>query len=197
MSPRRDATRERIEELLRAIGARFRHPARLYLAGGDGLVWRGLRGFTRDVDIAYEVDPKHHDAWIRTIRELKDALDVNIEEANPGDFVPLPPGSAERAESVGRFGKVEVFLLDPYAVALSKLARGHDQDMEDVRSLLRERLIAADALRRHFDAIFPAYERRGLRADPARFRAMLDLVAPPPATSSAARPARPRRPRRG
>jgi uncharacterized nucleotidyltransferase DUF6036 len=202
VSPRRDVTRERIEELLRALAARFRHPARLHLARGDGLVWRGLRGFTRDIDIAYDVDPKHDAAWIRVVRELKEALEVNIEQANPGDSIPLPPGSAERAESVGRYGQVEVFLFDPYAVALSKLARGHDQDIEDVRSLLRKRVIAADALRRHFDAILPEYEKRGLRADPDRFRAMLDLVAPKRAkrsrpTSPAAPRARRRRPRRG
>jgi hypothetical protein len=37
------------------------------------------------------------------------------------------------------------------------------------------------ALRRHCEAIQPEYERRGFRADPVRFRAMLDLVAPPAA----------------
>jgi len=40
-------------------------------------------------------------------------------------------------------------------------------------------VIAADTLRRHFDAILPEYEKRGLRADPEHFRAMLDLVVPP------------------
>jgi hypothetical protein len=179
VSPRKDVTRDRIDELLRAIGSEFRHPCRLYLCGGDGLVWRGLRGFTRDVDISYEVDARHHDAWLRTIRELKDRLDINIEEAHPGDFVPLPPGSAERAESVGRYGQVEVFLLDPYAVALGKLGRGHEQDIADVRSLLAAGVVDATALRRQFDAILPEYERRGLRANPDRFRKMLEEALRP------------------
>jgi hypothetical protein len=176
VSPRSDVTRGRIEELLRAIGVAFRHPCKLYLSGGEGLVWRGLRGFTLDVDVVYEVDPAHHDAWIRTIRELKERLDVNIEEASPADFIPLPPGSADRAESVGRFGQVEVFLLDPYAVALSKLARGHEQDVADVRAMTAAGVVDAAALRRHFEAILPEYERRGVKADPARFRAMLETA---------------------
>jgi hypothetical protein len=176
VSPRSDVSRERIEEVLRAVGSEFHHPCRLYLSGGDGLVWRGLRRLTHDIDISYDVDPAHHDVLMRTIRETKDRLDVNIEEAHPGDFVPLPPESAARAESVGRYGQVDVFLLDPYAVALAKLGRGHDQDIADIRSMLEHGVIAADALRRHFEAVLPEYVRRGFRADPARFRAMLDLV---------------------
>jgi hypothetical protein len=179
VSPRRDVSRDRIEELLRAIGSSFRHPGRLYLSGGDSLVWRGLRDFTHDVDVSYEIDSKHHDAWLRTIRELKDRLDVNIEEAHPGDFVPLPPGSADRAEAVGRYGQLEVYLLDPYAVALGTLGRGHAQDLVDVRAMLDAGVIAEDALRRHFEAVLPEYERRSFRADPEHFRAMLDSVLPP------------------
>ena len=178
MSPRSPVSRDRIEGFLTAVGATFRHPCKLFLSGGDGLVWRGLRRFTNDIDVTYEVAPAHHDEWLRAIRELKDRLDVNVEEAHPGDFVPLPPESAMRAESVGRFGQVEVFLLDPYAVALGKLGRGHAQDIADVRALLERGVIDRASLRRHFEAIQPEYERRGFRADPARFRAMLDLVAP-------------------
>jgi len=179
LSPRSDVTRERIEELLRAIGSTFRHPCRLYLSGGDGLVWRGLRRFTHDVDISYEVDPIHHSEWIRTVRELKDRLDVNIEEAHPGDFVPLPPESAARAQSIGRFGQVDVFLLDPYAVAMGKLGRGHDRDIADIRSMLAAGVLDAATLRRHAEAVLPEYERRSVRADPIKFRAMLELALRP------------------
>ncbi len=181
MSPRKDVTRDRIEALLRAIGDSFRHPCRLYLSGGDGLVWRGLRGLTRDVDISFDLDPAHHDAWIRTIRDLKDRLDINIEEAQPGHFVPLPPGSAERAEFIGRFGQVDAFLFDPYAVALSKLERGHVQDCDDVRALLAAHVIERAELRRLFEVVLQEHVRRSLKADPDRFRATLDDVLGPPA----------------
>jgi hypothetical protein len=40
MSPREELTRERLQKLLGELDRRFRHPARLYLSGGDGRVRR-------------------------------------------------------------------------------------------------------------------------------------------------------------
>lgn len=166
----------RLRAFLESLGRAFHHPARLYLAGGEGLVWRGLRGFTRDVDIAYVVDDRWHGEWIVAIRDLIVATQTSVEEASPADFIPLPPGASERAQRVGRFGSVEVFLYDVYSVALSKLSRGQAQDLEDVRGLVAMGLVDPTELRRLFDAILPAYEVRGVRSDPVRFRASLEAV---------------------
>jgi hypothetical protein len=179
MSPREEVTRERLRKLLEELGRRFRHPARLYLSGGEGLVWRGLRGTTRDVDVHYEVSPDHHGAFVTALRELKEKLSISIEEAYPGDFVPLPPGSEGRCTFVERFGQVDVFLFDPYAVALSKLSRGHDPDVQDVRALVASKVVDGEKLKRLFEAILPAYEAQGVKSDPVRFRRMLELALAP------------------
>jgi len=176
MSPRDDVTRERLRKLLEEIGRRFRGPARLYLSGGESLVWRGLRGTTRDVDVHYDVSPERHGAFVAVLHDLKESLSISIEEAYPGDFIPLPPGSERRATFVERFGQVDVFLFDPYAIALSKLSRGHEPDIADVRALLKKGILEASELCRLFEAILPAYEARGVRSDPARFRRMLELA---------------------
>ncbi len=180
MTGREPLTPERIRAFLEALGREFRHPARLFLSGGEGLVWRGLRGSTRDLDVTYEVDPQWHGAWISALRELILRTSTSVEEAGPADFIPLPPGAAGRAEFVGRFGTVDVFLFDPYSVALSKLERGHAQDLDDVRALLAKGVLDPAELRRLFEAIVPAYEKAGLRSDPARYRAALDRVLAPP-----------------
>ena len=179
MSPREEVTTDRLRSLLEALGREFRHPARLYLTGGEGLVWRGLRGSTMDVDIAYEVDPRHHDEWYRCLRALKESARVSIEEAGPADFIPLPPGHESRASHIGRFGAVDVYLFDPYAVALAKAERGHARDDLAVRAMLDAGLVTAGELRRLLEVILPAYERGSLRADPARFRANLERILLP------------------
>lgn len=171
--------RTRVVAFLEALGRSFHHPARIFLSGGEGLVWRGLRGITRDLDVAFEVDARWHGEWIRALRELIERTHTSVEEASPADFIPLPPGAAERAEFIGRFGSVDAFLFDPYSVALSKLSRGQTQDLEDVRSLLEGGVLGRDELRRHFEAILPAYAERAVRADPRRFRRSLDAVLPP------------------
>ena len=166
----------RLRKFLEALGSSFHHPARLFLSGGEGLVWRGLRGYTKDVDISFVVDDRWHGEWIRTIRDLILKTDTSVEEASPADFIPLPPGAADRAQFVERFGSVDVFLYDIYSVALSKLSRGRTQDLDDVRSLLAKGLVDPAELRRLFDAILPAYETRAVRSDPVRFRASLESV---------------------
>lgn len=167
---REDVDRRRLELFLEELGRAFPRHARLYLSGGEGLVWRGLRTSTRDIDVAYEVDPAHHSDWTRAIVLLKERLNVNVEEAHPGDFVPLPPAAASRAESIGRFGSVEVYLTDAYSVALSKLDRGSARDLADVRALLEARVIDPARLEELTEAAIAADTRPRVRFDPARVR---------------------------
>lgn len=142
MSQCPDVDRSRIDLFLRELGRRFRHPARLYLVGGTTLVYESLRGATLDVDFAVEVDPAYHGDFMRTISVLKDQLPINAEEASPAGFIPLPTGWQGRSPFVGRYGQVEVFHFDPVSTALSKLARGFEEDLRDVQLLLSRGLVA-------------------------------------------------------
>ena len=59
--------------------------------------------------------------------------------------------------------------FDPVAQALSKLERGHDRDLDDVRAMLDRGLLDRGALRAAFDEIeaelyrFPAIDARAFR----------------------------------
>jgi hypothetical protein len=46
-------------------------------------------------------------------------------------------------------------LYDLYTIALSKIARGFDTDMDDVIFLVKSNLIDLDELQRHFQSILP------------------------------------------
>ncbi len=83
-----------------------------------------------------------HSDLIQTVRELKDTLSINVEEASPGDFIPLPSGYENRHTFVERFGMLDVLHFDLYSTALSKIERGRMQDFEDVLALLRAGQIA-------------------------------------------------------
>lgn len=56
---------------------------------------------------------------------------LNIELASPDDFIPALPGWQDRSEAIGRFGPVEVFHMDFYSQALSKIQRGNDKGLAD------------------------------------------------------------------
>jgi hypothetical protein len=148
----------------------FRFPARLYLVGGATLVYEGLREQSLDIDISYEVAAEHESEFAWAIRTLKDELQVNVELASPGDFIPLPIGWKDRAKFVGRFGQVDVFHFDLYSTALSKIERGREGDFQDVLAMLRSTQIEMSELRDAFANILPRVEAESLKRNPERFK---------------------------
>ena len=169
MSPRQSVDRERIREFFKRLGERFRGPARIYLVGGTTLVFEQLRQQTLEIDVVIEVSPKDHGNLIKVIRELKDALSVNVEEASPGDFIPLPVGYENRHKFVERFGRLDVFHFDLYSTALSKIERGRTQDLEDVLALLAAGKIEWSQLVEYFEEILPKTGEFSLKQDPVEF----------------------------
>ena len=82
MSPRQSVDRERIRQFFLHLGERFRRPARIYLVGGTTLVFEQLREQTLDIDVVLEVSPAGHGNLIKVVRELKDALSMNVFSAD-------------------------------------------------------------------------------------------------------------------
>jgi len=127
--------RQEIEQFLMQVG-RTRQPGRLYLTGGAALVHRGIRpGQTLDIDIQITVDPAH---LTTQIAQLKQHLNMNIEFASPGDFIPLPTQWEARSQFIKRYDQVDVFYFDWYSIALSKMQRANRQDVVDVQLLVRQ-----------------------------------------------------------
>ena len=138
MSMRQRVGRQEIEQFLVQVG-RTRQSGRLYLTGGAALVHRGVRpGQTLDIDIQITLDPTNLTAHIA---QLKQRMNINIEFASPGDFVPLPTQWEDRSEFIKRYDQVDVFYFDWYSITLSKMQRANQQDVIDVQLLVRQSLV--------------------------------------------------------
>lgn len=161
---------QRIELFLQRLGRQFNRPGRIYLVGGTTMVYEGLRQQTLDIDLAIEVDNQDHSAFIAVVRELKNSLSLNIEEASPGDFIPLPAGYRERSQYVGRYGQLDVFHFDLYSVALSKIERGTGEDLSDVLALLQNGHLEMAELTQYFHEILPKLATDSLKQDPDEFQ---------------------------
>ncbi len=172
---RRPVDQERILRFMRALGAEAETGARLYFTGGATAVLFGWRASTIDLDVKLEPES---DRLLRALPHLKERLEMNIELASPGDFIPESEGWRERSTFIGREGRLSFYHYDLSAQALSKIERGHAQDRQDVREMLSRGLVTREGLRARFAEIEPRLYRYPA-VDPASFRRSVELAAAP------------------
>jgi hypothetical protein len=149
---RAETNKAKLEAFMIALGQRTRGAGRIYLTGGATAVLHGWRETTIDVDLKPDPEPP---GLFEAIANLKDELDLNVELACPDQFIPAVPDWRERSLFIARHGAVEFFHYDPYGQVLAKLHRGHDRDLLDVRSFVRNGLVRLDRLREMFALIQP------------------------------------------
>lgn len=186
MAVRALADDERIHRFMRGLGAAATADARVYFTGGVTAVLHGWRVSTIDVDI--RIVPEH-DALFRAIPHLKEELEINVELASPDQFIPVKDGWEDRSPFVGREGRVSFHHFDLYAQALSKIERGHAQDVDDVREMRRRGLVEGHALLSYFEAIAPRLYRYPA-LDPVSFRRAVEAAATDGAAGIVERPER-------
>jgi hypothetical protein len=133
-----------IQSILQTLGERVPPASRLILIGGGALALLGSPRLTIDIDfIGDDVHPSELD---KVIMQAAKELKLYIEPVPLERFIPLPSGSNERNIRIGQFGNLEVYIADPYSIALSKLDRGLDTDLDDIVFLIHQNHITLDEL---------------------------------------------------
>lgn len=167
------ANKEKLLSFMRSFGRRAHRNARVYFTGGATAVLRGWRDSTIDLDLKF--DPEL-DELFRALPEIKEELQINIELAAPSDFIPPLPGWETRCEYIGREGKVSYYHYDYYSQALSKIERGHAQDVKDVEAMFQEGVLEQRRLLSFYEEIEPHIYRYPA-IDPVSFSDAVRQVA--------------------
>ena len=173
MRPNVDALN--LRTFMRELASLSRAEGRVYLTGGATAVLIGWRATTVDVDLKVIPDSN---AILMAIRDLKERLNINVELASPGDFIPELPGWQERSSFIGREGTLDFYHYDFYAQCLSKIERGHRKDLADVENMIRSGLVEREKLRTLFETIEPELFRYPA-IDPADFRRAVETTIAP------------------
>ncbi|MBE9076072.1 hypothetical protein IQ241_01980 [Romeria aff. gracilis LEGE 07310] len=143
---------KKIEQLMTTLGREARGSGCIYFTGGASALLIGWRSSTVDVDIRLDPEPP---GIFQAIAKLKQELNINIELASPQDFLPTLPGWRDRSVFIGKRGQIAFYHYDFTAQALSKLSRGYDRDLNDVRAMYTQGLFSLEDLRDCFEAIEP------------------------------------------
>jgi hypothetical protein len=142
-----------LQQFLKRLGEQFPHPAKFFLLGGSALCLLGSPRETLDVD--YSLEPPSAEIE-QTLGQLSSELHLDLESVPLAEFIPLPPNAEKRHHFLGRYGQVDVYIFDLYSIALSKIARGFESDLEDVEFLLSRNLIVWVELEEYFKSILPS-----------------------------------------
>ncbi len=169
------ADSDRIRRFMRLLGAEAREPSRVYFTGGATAVLCGWRAATIDVDL--KIVPEQ-DRLFRAIPRLKEELEINVEFAGPADFIPVVHGWEDRSPFILQEGRLSFYHFDLYAQALSKVERGHAQDIRDVCEMLNRGLIEPEQARKYFRRIEPDLYRYPA-LDPREFRSAVETAFGP------------------
>lgn len=123
-----------LKEALTQIGERVPPQSKIILIGGSAMLLLGNPRLTLDIDfIGDDINPSElHRLIIQIAKELK----IQIEPVPLKRFVPLPAGNEKRNIPITHFENLEVYVADPYSIALSKVDRGLDSDFEDIIFLI-------------------------------------------------------------
>ena len=142
-----DATK--IEDALaffEQLSEHVRKPTRLNVGGSLALILRGLLSRqTEDADVVNEVPAElrnQHDV----LNKLAERYGLSLTHFQSHY---LPKGWEGRLRSLNTWGELEVYLVDPYDVMVSKLCSKRDKDLDDLRAMkpqidrdkLKDRLI--------------------------------------------------------
>ena len=157
---------QKIEQLMKALGREARGSGCIYFTGGASALLIGWRSSTVDIDIRLDPEPL---GVFQAIAKLKQELDINIKLASPQDFLPALSGWRDRSIFIGQQGEISFYHYDFTAQALSKLSRGYNRDIDDVRAMYKQKLFSLEKLRDCFEAIaselirFPSLDSNVLR----------------------------------
>ena len=151
-----------VRSFMRLLGRHAQGSGTVYITGGASAAILGWRDFVVEIDVIF--DTERADA-VEAIARVKEDMSVNVDLAAPEAFIPPLPGWRERSVHIARHGAINFLHYDFFAQALAKIARGHDQDLRDVRAMHQRDLIEPQELLRLFEAIepFPPIHTRRFR----------------------------------
>jgi hypothetical protein len=161
-------------EFLSRLGEHSPRDTVFYILGGSALSILGNPRQTLDIDYTTELQGENQEAFSRLVDQMAAQLHLDVEAVPIEEFVPLPPGASARRRYIGSYGNLEVYVFDLYTIALSKISRGFESDLEDVLFLLRQGLIDLSELQSHFFAILPDAPKADI--DPREFKAYFEEV---------------------
>ena len=133
-----------LQSILTTLGEQVPPGSHIYLLGGSALTLLGSPRQSLDIDLVG--DDIHPNELHRTIMDKAKEMQLQVDIVPIDRFIPLPDGNKERSIYIGQFANLEIYVIDPYSIALSKLDRGLFTDFDDIIFLIKNDYITLEKL---------------------------------------------------
>jgi hypothetical protein len=123
---------EVVRQLFREVGSHLHQSTRLSVGGSIAVILPGLLArATEDIDVVNEV-PGEIRSQHKLLEELRKRFGLHLTHFQSHY---LPSGWEKRVHGMEPFGRLQVYLVDPIDVFLSKLFSKRTKDLDDLRAL--------------------------------------------------------------
>ncbi|MBX3038326.1 MAG: hypothetical protein KF758_15545 [Anaerolineales bacterium] len=134
----------KLEAILNILGEQVPPNSQLLLLGGSALTLLGSPRQSLDIDFfGDDVNPNE---LHRTIMNKAKELKIQVDAVPLDRFIPLPEGNETRNIYIGQFANLEIYIIDPYSIAFSKIDRGLFTDFDDLVFLIKNNYINFEEL---------------------------------------------------
>lgn len=148
-----------IEQFLQVLAMTFQQPSNLYLTGDAVFVHMGLRAST-SATLSLVIEAADENSMTTAVQRSAERVHLTPAFASPEDSIPIPWSWQDHAQYVGPYGYIDVFYFDYISLALSKIAQGSEQDLNDVWLLVRQKLLSLHDLDNAYLEIQPRMGRK-------------------------------------
>jgi hypothetical protein len=142
---------DEIRHFLDELGKQSSRKENLILLGGSALCLLGSARSTLDID--YVGDDLKKTPLDFLLLDIAKKMQLDIEPVPIDKFIPISTTDFKNNLHIGSFGEIEVFILNPYLIALSKLDRGFDTDIEDIIFLIENGIVILQTLEQKMNSI--------------------------------------------
>jgi hypothetical protein len=148
-----------IEQFLQALAQAFQQPSNLYLTGEAAFVHLGLRSST-STTLSMVIEATDETRMTSAIIRSAERLRLSAAFTSPEDVIPISWTWQDRSQYIGPYGYIDVYYFDYISLALSKIAQGSEQDLNDIWLLVRRRLLSLHDLDNAYLEIQPRMGRK-------------------------------------
>jgi len=117
-----------------------------------------MGGVRHTGDVDFTIHTSDDNAFRKIIQSLANENDIDAEESAPSEFMPIPSESESRHQLLGRYGQLTAYIFDPYSIALMKIDRAFERDLDDVYFLIRNGYIQIDLLEKYLNDVVQRYD---------------------------------------